>query len=314
MTPLNHLAVSYNQPKLCTNASWDPHATTFTDTSLVGSEPRGLFIDRKNIVYISDRKSGQILVWSEGNNTPIAKIPTYLVEPYSLFVTTTGDIFVDGLNTTNVVNKYNLNLTSGIPVMYTCGKCYDVFVDIKDILYCALRYSHQVISKSLKADTNAWTVVAGTGNNGSESNMLNQPRGVFVDTNFELYVADHMNDRIQRFRPGEINGTTIVGNKSFNTTFTLKQPTAVVLDADKYLFIVDWLNHRIIGSDENGFRCLVGCSDDTSSKLNQLNYPIFLRFDSYGNIFVSDRENNRIQKFSLLNDSCSKFNNKSQIS
>ncbi|CAF1591776.1 unnamed protein product, partial [Adineta steineri] len=47
----------------------------------------------------------------------------------------------------------------------------------------------------------------------------------------------------------------------------------------------------------NGFRCLVGCSTVAGSASNQLCYPSSLSFDSYGNMFVADRYNNRIQKF-----------------
>ena len=68
----------------------------------------------------------------------------------------------------------------------------------------------------------------------------------------------------------------------------------------KYLFIVDSNNHRIVAQGLNGFQCLVGCSNIPGSASNQLNYPWILSFDSYGNIFVSDRGNSRIQKFNLI--------------
>ena len=51
---------------------------------------------------------------------------------------------------------------------------------------------HQVITKSLDFVSSPVTVVAGTGTVGSTSNMLNKPRGIFVDINFDLYVADFL--------------------------------------------------------------------------------------------------------------------------
>ena len=143
------------------------------------------------------------------------------------------------------------------PVMHNVSKCFGLFVDINDTLYCSMYDRHQVVKRLLNDSTMALTTVAGTGIPTSASNTLDSPHGIFVDINFDLYVADTNNNRIQLFRAGELNGTTVAGNRSSNNTVTLKHPTGVVLDADKYLFIVDRENHRIVGSGPNGFRCLV---------------------------------------------------------
>ena len=141
---------------------------------------------------------------------------------------------------------------------------------------------------------------------GSASNMLNSPWGIFVDINFNLYVADCYNHRIQFFRSGELKGTTLAGANA-SGTITLKYPSSVVLDADGYLFIVDSDNHRIVGSGPTGFRCVVGCSNTTGTASNQLYYPQTMAFDSYGNIYVIDEANSRIQKFTLSTNSCSMY-------
>ena len=166
---------------------------------------------------------------------------------------------------------------------------------------------HQIVKKSLNTVSNALTITAGTGIFGSTANQLNYPNGIFVDINLDLYVADCWNNRIQLFRLGELNGITVAGNTSLNTTITLRYPTGIVLDGDNYLFIVDSTNNRIVGSGPNGFRCLVGCSGLPGSASNQLNYPHTLSFDSYGNMFVTDWGNNRIQKFVLLTNLCGKY-------
>ncbi len=102
---------------------------------------------------------------------------------------------------------------------------------------------------------------------------------------------------------GQLSGTTVAESA---ITIALNQPSGVVLDADNYLFIVDCGNNRIIGSGPNGFRCVAGCSGLSGSSANQLYSPGMLSFDSYGNIFVTDRDNNRIQKFLLATSSCGK--------
>ncbi|CAF4403518.1 unnamed protein product, partial [Adineta steineri] len=75
------------------------------------------------------------------------------------------------------------------------------------------------------------------------------------------------------------------------------------LDGDGYVFIVDNHNHRLIGSGRNGFRCIAACFGYGSSS-SQLYYPQSMSFDSYGNIFVTDQYNNRIQKFLLSSNVC----------
>src|SRR5207244_2151424 len=105
----------------------------------------------------------------------------------------------------------------------------------------------------------------------------------FVDINLDLYVADCGNDRVQLFHSGQLNGITVAGNGSIEN-ISIACPTAIVLDADKHLFIVDQNNHRIVELGPNISRCLVGCSGYGSASF-QLNYPQTLSFDSYGNMF-----------------------------
>ncbi|CAF1136684.1 unnamed protein product [Adineta steineri] len=181
--------------------------------------------------------------------------------------------------------------------------CYSLFVDINDTLYCSTFSQHRVLKRSLHDSAIASNcVAAGTGIQGSASNQLGGPGGIFVDVNFDLYVADCLNDRVQLFQLGESNGITVAGSTSLNPTITLSFPTAIILDADKYLFIVDYQNNRIVGSGLNGFRCLVGCYG-MGLQSNQLNTPFSFSFDGSGNIFVIDQSNHRIQKFLLMNDS-----------
>ena len=185
------------------------------------------------------------------------------------------------------------------------SECSGLFVDINNNLYCSQNSLHQVLRKSLNVTSSALTIVAGTGCTGSASHLLAHPRGIFVTQNLDLYVADSSNDRVQLFRSGELNGTTVVGSQA-SGTIVLNCPTAVVVDADGHLFITDQYNHRIVGSGPYGFRCVAGCSGTSGSGSDSLNNPSSLSFDRDGNIFVADQNNSRIQNFLLLNNICSK--------
>jgi hypothetical protein len=280
---------------------------SFANSSIVGSYPYAIFVNTINTVYVANKGNNQVVFWLEGSVNLTKTISGGFTSPYALFVTVTGDIYVDNGYMYGRVDRWAMDATATVPVMYIGKRCYGVFIDINDTLYCSMYDLHQVVAKSLKNNPNTITIVAGTGCLGSASNMLNNPQGIFVDINLDLYVADSNNNRIQRFRSGQFNATTVAG-RGASGTITLDSPTSVVLDGNNYLFIVDSLNNRIVGSGPYGFRCLVGCFG-AGSAFNQLNSPQSMAFDSYGNMFVTDSANNRIQKFVLLSDSCSKYKN-----
>jgi len=164
---------------------------------------------------------------------------------------------------------------------------------------------HQVVKRWLRDIVMTGNPIAGTSIQGSASNELNGPAGIFVDVKLDLYVADCENDRIQLFQSGESNGTTVAGSKSPNPTITLDCPIGITFDAEKYLFIVDRNNHRIVGSESDGFRCLVGC-DRKNPQSIQLFFPSAFSFDISGNMFVVDQGNNQVRKFIYLEGSCGK--------
>ena len=244
-------------------------------------------------------------MWFNKSIISTRTISSGLQYPFSVFVLSNGDILIDNGNSSGRVDRWISKTNTIIPVMYVPGSCFGLFVDINNVLYCSIHHHHRVVKKSLDDPSNITTMVAGIGCNGLTSYMLRSPSGIFVDINLDLYVADSGNDRIQLFREGQLNGTTVVGNGAPNTT-TLNYPTGIVLDGQKYLFIVDQNNHRIVRSGPNGYRCIVGCYRGGSGS-NQLLRPYSMAFDSVGNIFVSDEGNDRIQKYVLLNKTESKF-------
>ena len=140
---------------------------------------------------------------------------------------------------------------------------------------------------------------------GYQPHLLFCPLGIFVTVNLDLFVVDAGNHRVQLFRSGQMNGTTVAGSGAPGT-IQLRSPTAVMLDSNGDVFILDCYGSRIVGSGSSGFQCIIGCNTGYGSAPSQLSYPRSMSFDSYGNIFVADTTNNRMQKFYLAYNSCSK--------
>lgn len=297
------IGISYNTPKLCPNATWNLSAMTFASQSVIGSAPYAIFVNNKNTVYTLNRDNGTLLVWFNQTNLVRKKIAGNASALLTIFVSDNDEIFVDNGDLFNRVDKYTLNSTDNETIVYVCKSCFGLFIDRLNNFYCALANSNQVIRKSLNRTDSSWSVVAGTGSWGLAPDRLDIPRGIFVDTDLNLYVSDFNNNRIQLFPFGQLNGTTVAGNGSLTYTIELNGPTSVILDADRYLFIVDSLNHRIIGSGPDGFRCIAACNG-TGLGASGMQYPRTMSFDNDGNLFISDQLGKRIQKFILISNTC----------
>ena len=296
---------SDNRPKFCPGATWNPNAITFANLTTIGAKTMNLFVDTNNTVYAAVPALTQVQVWPQGSAAASRNLSTGGNAPLSVFVTINGDIYVDNGDTNKTVNKWTTGASSPTVAMQSEGTCYDLVVDIYENLFCSMGPPHQVIKRSLYESntSSSAAIVAGNGTAGSALNLLNMPRGLAVDSYLSLFVADCGNKRVQRFETGQLNAKTVAGTAA---TILLGCPVGVILDADGYLFIVDRGNDRIIGSDRRGFRCIVGCTGVRGSASNQLNYSRIIRFDSYGNLFVTDTNNNRIQTFLLATNSCGK--------
>ena len=269
----------------------------------MNSSSLGLFIDRNNTLYATSFTLDSILVWTEGSSNITRRLFGNLSYSHSIFATTNGDVYADNGHINHQLEKWAMNETDSSTIMNIDGACGGLFIDIYDSLYCSYTPFHRVWKKPVNGDTNSSVIIAGNGTIGAEPTTLSSPFGIFVDIDLSLYVADFGNSRIQLFRPGQMNGTTVAGNGA-SGTITLYNPIAVILDTERYIFIADYIHHRIVGSGPNGFRCIVACAGTSGTAVNQLAFPRALSFDSYGNLYVADAGNSRIQKFILSKNSC----------
>ncbi|CAF3042616.1 unnamed protein product [Rotaria socialis] len=275
---------------------------TFGVTPTAGSappqlnSPTGIFVDLTGIIYVADYNNYRIQKWLPG---------------YPFGSTVAGG---RGLGTT-------LDKLGGVQAIY---------VDAQSNIYVS-DYTNHRVSLWAAGNTTAGKVVAGTSNGvaGSGINQLNGPWGIFVTSNGTLYIVDQNNHRVQRWLRNATSGSTVAGQSGVAGAFSyqLRSPTSITVDQYGYMYVLDSGNKRIqrwwpgstyaasttttalpatqppnqvcATAQWNATFTIIGGTTgtfgNTTSRL-RLPYDVFV--DGYGNTYVADYSNNRIQRFS----------------
>ena len=153
-----------------------------------------MFISTDNTIYVVETELEHIQIWSEGSSTPMRNFSRNLYNSTAIYVVNNGDVYVSTSETYYHVEQWTLNSTNSTIVMYADNACYSIFVDVQNSIYCSVGYLNKVTKKLSHDYPNTTRVVAGNGTGGSSANMLKSIRGIFVDQQLNLYVADTAND------------------------------------------------------------------------------------------------------------------------
>lgn len=139
---------------------------------------------------------------------------------------------------------------------------------------------------------------------GTANNQLDSPSGIALDSpSNTLYIADSNNHRIMQYQIGINSGIIVAGGNGFGINNTqLWYPISVYFDSSsKSLFIVNY-NANSLVRWILGTSCwtlvagdITGNSGTTSILFSQ---PTAVVLDPFGNTYVSDSANHRIQFFS----------------
>jgi len=136
--------------------------------------------------------------------------------------------------------------------------------------------------------------------------LFNQPSGVAVDSNGNIYVADSANDQIRKITPTGVI-STLAGSKTRGNTdgtgsaASFNYPYGVAVDSNGNVYVVDNGNHGIRKITSAGVVTTLagsgtkGNADGTGSAASFYS-PAGLAVDSNGNVYVADTGNNAIRK------------------
>lgn len=193
----------------------------------------------------------------------------------------------------------------------------DIAVDRYGTIYIADTKNHRI--REINPATGVIQTVVGSGSKGYSGDggsalnaNLNSPKGVCLDVDGNLYIADTGNHRVRKIerRTGMVSTVAGNGKKGFGgdggfaNVATIRDPNRIAIDSDGNLFIapakgrdiirrVDSKNGLIesVAGGEYGYN-----GDGGAAKLATLKYPEGVAVDIYGNVFIADKNNKRVRR------------------
>jgi sugar lactone lactonase YvrE len=273
----------------------DPGFTAFdpgaTPTGLVG--PYAIAFDSSHNLWVADSDGNRVLeykapystdeaasiVIGQPNFTSLASATTQtgLETPNDLAFDSSGNLWVvDSSN--NRVLEYKAPLSTGEAASLVIGQ---------------------------PNFTSANTETTSTG--------LNGPNGLAFDSSGNLWVADLINGRVLEFPAPFSTGeaaTLVIGEPNFTVANDevskagLNAPNSVAFDSSGNLWVVD--GHRVLKynapfSTHEAASLVIGQNTFTNSSTvttsTGMNFPAGIAFDSGGNLWISDKGNNRVLEY-----------------
>ena len=133
------------------------------------------------------------------------------------------------------------------------------------------------------------------GTHGSGLGELNHPRGLTLDGEGNILVADFLNDRIQKFT-AQGQFLAAVGFKGIRP-LQFYYPSDIAFNtSNKSFYVVEYGNHRIQILNFDLSTSVLSFGKKGSGK-GCFNSPSSIAFDSTGKVYVADTNNHRIQVF-----------------
>jgi len=165
-------------------------------------EPIGLVFDSTGQLYIADSRNGRIR--KIDTSQVITTVASGLTLPTGLAIDSADNIYIadNGSNLIQKIDKVSGTLSTLIDGTTLGGTVYDVAVDKQNNIYVSLRDQHLLVKFD---STSQVTLIAGSGIAGYNNDtilastaLLHFPRGLAIDQQGNLYVADTANHRLRK--------------------------------------------------------------------------------------------------------------------
>lgn len=280
------------------------------------NQSEGLFIDSSGALYVAEKLGMQVLKYdADGNFVRSFGVygqpwhhDNFIYQPKSVAVTDNGHVYV---TYPNAIKEYSAEgdviRTFPEDEQWASGSDnehfdypYDlVFSSDESRLFVSDAYNQRVQVFSFDGDGNfvyEETISSDTAT--MTDGAFNGIRGMDIDSLGRLYIVDYNDFVVHRCEPNTgWHCTHFFGESgvSGDDLTHLNYPVDVFVDSSNNIFIAD-NNNRILKCDDTG-DCAVFVGGEYGSGNDQFKWINGITGDSSGNIYVSDKDNFRVQVF-----------------
>jgi len=269
--------------------------------------PDGLATDSAGRLFVADRSNDRVQVFSaDGTFIASWKDGLGLKSPYGVAVDDRGAVYVIDNGNNRVVQ---LNLLGGMVRTWgTKGVGDGQFDDPRGIgvgpdgtVYVADHGNNRVQAFTPDGQfLRKWGRNGGDGSSGSGPGEFNEPRGVVTDAAGDVYVVEKLNNRVQEFTPDGQLIRAFGGLGKAPGQLSLPY-TAAIDEATGSIYVTEVDNDRVsqFGLDGSfvGMWGRNGGDGSEGSGPGEFHDPYGIAVDCRGGVYVSDEENDRIQRF-----------------
>ena len=237
--------------------------------------PLGVFVQRQGEIYVADHNNHRIMRFEAGSTTGTVVAGgagagsglNQLNGPYGIFVDPRYNVYVaDYYN--HRIQRWAPGSTVGVTVaggngsgggLHQLNNPTNMVIGPDGSMYIVDKGNNRILKWELGAN-NGVIVAGGQGAGAAGLNQLNGPHGIQVDAAGTMYISDHSNHCIMRWRPGSTIGEIIAGGLGAGSAVAqLHNPQGIGLSTGGELYVADYDNHRIVrfesmGMDTASFR------------------------------------------------------------
>lgn len=183
-----------------------------------------------------------------------------------------------------------------------------VCLDSSGNVYVADSFNHKIrkITPSGIVSTIAGTGIKGNIDGKYDIACFNNPSGIAIDANRNLFVTDSQNNKIRKItQNGDVTTLAGSGNESYedgkgvNASFNF--PFGIAVDGKGNLYVCDVYNHKIRKIANDGMVTTIAGNSisgnvDGNENVASFNLPYGIDIDTDGNIYIADSYNHKIRK------------------
>jgi len=291
------------------------------------NSPWGVAVDDAGNLYIADRLNRRVRRVADAAISTVAgtgiagftgdggpATASRLISPVGVAVDRLGRLYIADsdnhrvrrvvgniINTVAGAGAYGFSGDGGEAGSAYLDTPLSVVIDERGFLYVSDNKNHRIrrVAPGGLIETCAGTSHFSGDEGPAEAAQIFGPRGIAMDRNGHLYIADTENHRLRKVNAGGVISTLAgSGGRGFSgdggraAGAQLSQPAAVAVDGRGNVYIADGGNNRVRRVDSAG-RIDTVAGDGNSAALAN---PRALAADDAGNVYIADSNNHRVRK------------------